>query len=73
MGAEVCEYILAFRCLNCSRHEACARFASEVVLSDEDVRMRILDAHCNACGWKGAVCGVAASEMKRVGIATLSL
>jgi hypothetical protein len=66
MGAEAefCEYILAFRCLNCGRHEALASFSSQTDLSDEDVRMRMLHAQCGSCGWSGEVCGAAASSIE---------
>jgi len=63
MGAELCEYILAFCCLNCSRHEAVATFLSDTDLLDDDMRMRILQAQCN-CGWRSEVCGAAANSIK---------
>jgi Pyruvate/2-oxoacid:ferredoxin oxidoreductase delta subunit len=60
MSADTRGYLLTFRCLNCGRHEAFASFSSEVPISEEDVKTRILEAVCRGCGWKGQVCGVSA-------------
>ncbi len=61
----VSPYILTFRCLNCGRHEAFAHVLSDSVLSDEDAKMRLLEATCRACSWKGEVCGVSAVRIER--------
>ena len=63
MSEDTCGYILTFRCLNCGRHEAFASVLSDIVLS-EDVKTRLLEASCRACGWTGEVCGVSAVRVE---------
>ncbi len=64
MSEDTVGYILTFRCLNCGRQEAFAKVLSGIVLSDEDVKMRIVEASCKACGWAGEVCGVSAVRIE---------
>lgn len=66
MSEDTRGYILTFRCLNCGRPEACAKVSSEIVLSDEEVKTRILEATCRGCGWIGEVCGVSAIRIEPV-------
>jgi ribosomal protein S27E len=58
-------YFLTFRCLNCGKHEAMATVLSNIVLSDQEVKTRILTARCRGCGWTGEVCGVSAVRIER--------
>ena len=65
MSKDTRGYILTFRCLNCGRHEAFANVISDIVLSDKEVKTRILAATCRGCGWTGEVCGVSAVRIER--------
>jgi len=56
-------YILTFRCINCGRHEALARYPTEGIEREEEIRARIYHASCSSCGWKGDVCGVSATNI----------
>jgi Fe-S-cluster-containing hydrogenase component 2 len=64
MSEDTPGYILTFRCLNCGRYEAFASVLSDIALSDEDVKTRLLEATCRACGWTSKVCGVSAIRIE---------
>ena len=51
MSADTGGYALTFRCLNCGRHEALASLLSNIVLSDNEIKTRILEATCKVYGW----------------------
>jgi len=56
-------YILTFRCINCGRREAIARYPTETFEPDDELRARIYYAICSSCGWKGDACGVSATNI----------
>jgi hypothetical protein len=62
-GRETDGYILTFRCINCGRHEAIARYPTETFEPEEELRARIYHAICSSCGWKGDACGVSATDI----------
>jgi Fe-S-cluster-containing hydrogenase component 2 len=53
-------YILSFRCINCGRHEALARYPTGSIEREEEIRARIYHVSCSSCGWNGDACGVSA-------------
>ena len=55
-GAETRGYVLKFRCVYCGRHEV------SVVPMDE-IKARIYEGRCKACGWNGKVCGDSAVQI----------
>jgi transcription elongation factor Elf1 len=52
-------YNLTFRCINCGRHEASASYPSDGVVREDQLKARIYQVNCAACGWKGEACGFA--------------
>jgi transcription elongation factor Elf1 len=61
--AETRGYVLKFRCVYCGGHEVSVEYPSEGVVPMDEIKSRIYEAHCKACGWKGKVCGVSAVQI----------
>jgi hypothetical protein len=59
-------YNLTFRCLNCRRYEASARYPSDAVVREEQLKARIYQVNCAAYGWKEEACGFAAIRISPV-------
>ena len=58
-------YVLRFRCVNCGKHDVFAYQLAEDT-SVEDVRARMYQVSCTACGWKGDACGFSAVRISRI-------
>jgi transcription elongation factor Elf1 len=61
--AETRGYILKFRCVYCGGHEVSVEYPCEGVVPMDEIKSRIYEANCKACGWKGKVCGVSAVQI----------
>ena len=57
---ETHRYTLTFRCVNCGRIEPFANYPSEGVVREDEIRARIYEVNCKACGWTGETCGISA-------------
>jgi heterodisulfide reductase subunit A-like polyferredoxin len=53
-------YILTFRCVNCGKHEVFAKYPSEDIIAEDQIRARIYQVRCRSCGWTGDACGLSA-------------
>jgi Fe-S-cluster-containing hydrogenase component 2 len=53
-------YVLAFRCVNCGKHEVFASYPTEGIEPENQIRGRIYQVSCNSCGWNGDACGLSA-------------
>jgi transcription elongation factor Elf1 len=62
-GAETRGYILKFRCVYCGEHEVSVEYPSEGVVPMDEIKSRIYEAHCKACGWNRKVCGISAVQI----------
>jgi heterodisulfide reductase subunit A-like polyferredoxin len=60
---KIWDYSLTFRCVNCGKHEVVAAYHSEDALTEGELRARIYQASCGACGWKGSACGFSAIQI----------
>ena len=56
-------YILKFRCVSCGRYEASVSYPCAAVMPMDEVKARIHEADCKACGWTGKVCGFSAVQI----------
>jgi hypothetical protein len=56
-------YLLKFRCVYCGRHEVSADYPCEGVMPMDEIKERIYEGHCKACGWNGKVCGISAVQI----------
>jgi hypothetical protein len=59
-------YILRFRCLSCGKHDVFAYQLAEETSLEEYIRARMYQVSCNACGWKGSVCGFSAVRISQI-------
>jgi hypothetical protein len=57
-------HVLTFRCVNCGSNEALAFHPSEHPVPADELRTKMYEAICTACGWKTTVCGVAALKIE---------
>jgi heterodisulfide reductase subunit A-like polyferredoxin len=62
-GAETSGYVLKFRCVYCGRHEVSVEYPCEGVLPMDEIKARIYEGRCCACGWNGEVCGDSAVQI----------
>jgi len=62
-AGETHEYILTFRCVYCGRYEVFACHHSDSVLHEDQIRDRIYQVCCKACGWKGGAYGISAARI----------
>ncbi len=56
-------YVLKFRCVYCGRHEVSVEYPCEGVVPMDEIKSRIYEANCKACGWNGKVCGISAVQI----------
>ena len=62
-GAETRGYVLKFRCVYCGRHEVSVEYPCEGVVPMDEIKARIYEGRCKACGWNGKVCGDSAVQI----------
>ena len=61
--AEARGYVLKFRCVYCGRHEVSVEYPCEGVVPMDEIKARIYEGRCKACGWNGKVCGDSAVQI----------
>ena len=64
MSTKTRGHVLTFRCVNCGSNEALAYRSCQDPLPTDELRTRIYQATCTACGWKSTVCGEAALKIE---------
>jgi len=53
-------YVLTFRCINCGKFEVFAKYPTEEIEPEDQIRGRLYQVSCESCGWNGDACGLSA-------------
>jgi len=53
-------YVLTFRCINCGKYEVFAKYPTEEIEPEDQIRGRLYQVSCESCGWNGDACGLSA-------------
>jgi len=59
-------YVLTFRCTNCGKHEVFARYPTDGIEREDQIRGRLYQVSCESCGWNGDACGLSAIRISHM-------